>query len=184
NEPFIQAVLEAEDPISFWLEDIMDKPKSPPFLRVNYEKGVREILMTRLMKEGKPMGFIHIYSDKPDSFTHEFRDVMKHIAPQLSAAVLNIIKNDELLNKEKEKSFLLDFSSDIATVRTKEDLARAVRSAFHKLDPKSGFVIRRINEDNDTMSTYAFDTGEKSLPLKKINALMEAKYAINDGLQN
>src|SRR5687767_829121 len=43
NEPFIQAVLQSDDPISFLLEDIMDKPGSPSFLRVNYEKGVREI---------------------------------------------------------------------------------------------------------------------------------------------
>jgi formate hydrogenlyase transcriptional activator len=81
NEPFVQAVLNAEEPISFLLEEIMDKPQSPSFLRVNYEKGVREILMTRLMKEGKPMGFIHIYSDKPGSFTNEFRNVIKGIAP-------------------------------------------------------------------------------------------------------
>ena len=49
NEPFIQAVLHADGPISFVLADIMDQPKSPSFLRVNYEEGVREILMTRLM---------------------------------------------------------------------------------------------------------------------------------------
>ena len=35
NEPFIQAVLQTEEPISFLLEDIMDKPQSPTFLRVN-----------------------------------------------------------------------------------------------------------------------------------------------------
>jgi len=58
NEPFIQAVLHADEPISFWLADIMDQPKSPSFLRVNHEEGVKEILMTRLMKEGKPMGLV------------------------------------------------------------------------------------------------------------------------------
>ncbi|HEY9261059.1 sigma-54-dependent Fis family transcriptional regulator [Chitinophaga sp.] len=183
NDPFIQAVLTAEEPISFLLEEIMDKPQSPPFLRVNYEAGVRVILMTRLMKEGKPMGFLHLYSDRTDSFTPEFRSVMKGIAPQLSGAVSNIIKNEELLNKDKEKSFLLDFSNDIATVRTKEELTRAVRTALRKLDQQSGFVIRRINEDKATVSAYVYDIGtagdDKALP-----ALLKAKYPINDGLQN
>src|SRR6266496_3179704 len=87
NERFIQAVLQSDDPISFLLEDVMDQPQSPAFLRVNYEKGVREILMTKLMKEGKPMGFIHTYTDKPEGFSDEFRSVMKGIAPQLSSAV-------------------------------------------------------------------------------------------------
>jgi len=184
NEPVIQSVLQADGPISFLLEEIMDLPGSPAHFRVNYEKGVREILMTRLMKEGKPMGFIHIYSDKPGSFSSEFRDVMKDIAPQLSGAVSNIIKNEELLNKEKEKSFLLDFSSDIAAVRTKEELARAVRAAIGKLNQKSGYVIRRINEDNVSMSPYIYDLGEWQHDQKIVSALEKARYPINDGLQN
>src|SRR6185503_5002815 len=47
NEPFAQAALMAEEPKSFVLAEIMDLPTSPAFLRVNYEKGVREILMTK-----------------------------------------------------------------------------------------------------------------------------------------
>jgi transcriptional regulator with GAF, ATPase, and Fis domain len=183
NEPFIQAVLQSDDPISFILEDIMDKPQSPSFLRVNYEKGVREILMTRLMKEGKTMGFIHIYTDKLNGFSNEFRSIIKGIVPQISSAVSNIIKNEELLNKEKEKSFLLDFSNEIAAVRTKEDLAQAVRAALGKLNPPGGFVIRRINEDNTTMSPYVYDFSKKHDP-KMLSALEKATYPINDGLQN
>jgi formate hydrogenlyase transcriptional activator len=184
NEPFIQAVLRADGPISFVLSAIMDQPQSPSFLRANYEGGVREILMTKLMKEDKPMGFIHIYTDIPGGFSNEFRNVIKGITPQLSAAVSNIIKNDELLNKEKEKSFLLEFSSDIATVRTKEELARAVRTAISRLKQQSGYVIRRINDDNTTMSPYVFDLGLKEHDQNIVNALQKARYPINDGLQN
>ena len=183
NEPFIQSVLYAEEPVFFLLEDTMDEPQSPAFLRVNYEEGVREILMTRLMKEGKAMGFIHIYSDKHGSFSNEFRNVIKGIAPQLSAAVSNIIKNEELLNKEKEKSFLLDFSNDIATVRTKGELAQAVSAALDKLNPPGGFVIRRINDDNVTMSPYVYDLRKTQDP-QIVKALEQARYPINDGLHN
>jgi len=184
NEPFIQAVLQAEGPISFLLEDVMDKPQSPPFLKVNHEKGVREILITKLMKEGKPMGFIHTYTDKPEGFSEEFKNVMKGIAPQLSSAVSNIIKNEEVLKKEKEKSFLLDFSSDIATVRTKDELRLAIRTAINKLNQKSGYVIRTINEDGTTMSPYVYDLGIKQHDQKIVNALEHARYLINDGLQD
>jgi len=183
NEPFIQLVLQSEEPISFLLKDIMDKPQSPAFLRVNYEKGVKEILMTRLMKEGKPMGFIHIYSDKQGSFSSEFRNIIKGIAPQLSSAVSNIIKNEDLLNNENEKSFLLEFSSDIVTVRTKDELIRAVRAGLSKLNPPGGFVIRRINEDKTTMSPYVYDLSKAQDP-KVVIALENARYPINDGLQN
>lgn len=183
NEPFIQAVLNADGPISFMMEDIMNQPKAPTFLKVNYEKGIREIMMTKLMKQGKPMGFIHIYTDKPIGFSQEMRNVIKGIVPQLSSAVSNIIKNDEVLNKEKEKSFLLDFSSDIAAVRTKDDLVRAVRAALGKLNPPGGFVIRRINADGVTMSPYVYDLSKTHDP-KIVRELEKAKYPINDGLQD
>ena len=184
NEPFIQAVLHADEPVSFVLEEIMDNPESPTFLRVNYEKGVREIMMTKLMKEGKPMGFIHTYTDEPGGFSSEFRSIMKGIAPQLSSAVSNIIKNEEILKKEKEKSFLLDFSSEIATVRTKEELGRAVHTAINKLNQKSGYVIRRINDDNATTTPYVFDLGVRNADEKTITALQNARYPIHDGLQD
>lgn len=183
NEPFIQAVLQADGPISFLLEDIMDKPLSPPFLRVNYENGVREILMTKLMKEDKPMGFIHIYTDKPEGFSAEFRSVIKGIVPQVSSAVSNIIKNEEILKKEKEKSFLLDFSNDIATVRTREELNSAVCASLRKLNEHGGFVIRRINEDNTSMSPYIYDA-TKTQHREILNVLEKARYPLNDGLQN
>jgi len=183
NEPFIRAVLASEDPISFRLEDSMDKPQSPVFLRANYEKGVREILMTRLIREGKPMGFIHIYTDQPGSFTPEFTSVIKGIAPQLSGCVANIIKNEEIVNQEKEKSFLLDFSRDIATVRTKEDLAVAVRTSLNKLNALKGYAIRKINEDGSGLSAYIYDPGNSRPDKNDLDRLVTTSIPINDGLQ-
>ncbi len=184
NEPFIQAVLASDDPISFLLEDIMDKPQSPPFLKVNYEGGVREILMTKLMKADKPMGFIHIYTDKPDGFSAEFRSVIKGIASQLSGAVSNILKNEDILNQEKEKSFLLDFSNDISSVRTKEDLEKAVSASLSKINPLGGYVIRKINDDGLTMSAYIYGSETISPEDELLQEVLNAKFPIDDGLQN
>ena len=184
SDPFIQAVLASDDPLSFLLEDIMNKPLSPEFLRVNYEKGVRETLMTRLMKEGKPMGFLHLYSDRNGSFTTEFRNVIKGIAPQLSGAVSNILQNEEILKKGKEQSYLLDFSRDIAKVRTKDDLAVAVRSSLSKLNALKGYVIRKINEDGASLSAYIYDPGDADVDKKDLEKIFGSPFLINDGLQN
>ena len=184
NEPFIQAVLHADGPVCFTLADIMDKPQSPVFLRANYEKGVREIMMTKLVREGKPLAFIHVYTDRPGSFTNEFRGVMKGIAPQLSGAVFNIIQNEEILGKEKEKSFLLDFSSDIAKVRTKEELAVAVRPYLSQLNAIKGYVIRKINDDGATLGAYIWHPGAIRLDKKDLDRLIATSFPINDGFQN
>ncbi|NML39551.1 sigma 54-interacting transcriptional regulator [Chitinophaga sp. G-6-1-13] len=157
NEPFIQTVLQADGPISFLLEDIMEQPESPVFLKVNYEKGVREILMTKIMMEDKPMGFIHMYTDKPGSFTNEFRSVINGIIPQLSGAVSNIIKNEEIHKTEREKSFLLDFSNEIAQVRSKTDLQAAIFKVLDKTMGTKLAMIRLLDDDEVHLSMFMCD---------------------------
>lgn len=184
NEPFIKAVLNAENPISFLLEEVKDNPKSPSFLKVSYEGGIREILMATLWIEDKPLGFIHVYSDRTDSFTTEFRNIVKGIAPQLSIAVSNIIKNEELQKKEQEKSFLLDFSNDISEVRNKQDLSLAVRRALKGINPLRGYVIRKLNDDGNSLSTYIYDESITTNEDPFLHELLEQKFPIDDGLQN
>jgi transcriptional regulator with GAF, ATPase, and Fis domain len=184
NEPFIKSVLATEEPTLFLLENVINHPQSPIFLRANHEKGVKEVLMMKLMNADKPIGFIHIYSDRDDSFTQEFRDIIKRISPQLSSAVSNIIKNEEIKKKESEKSFLLDFSNDMTSVRTKADLDGVVRSALRKLTPNGGYVIRKINEDGLTMSAYVHDPGTATADQALLEEVLSAKFPIDDGLQN
>lgn len=183
NEPFIRAVLNSAAPVSFVLSDIMDDPGSPQFLRVNYERGVREILMAKLMREGRAIGFLHIYTDQINGFSQNFRDVIVGIIPQISSAVSNIVKNEELLKREKEKTFLLEFSSRMAAVRTKEELTDTVRDVLKQLSPRGSFVVRRICGDTKSITEpYIYDFGTHPLPKAKVDWFQQ--LPLNDGLQN
>lgn len=184
NEPFIKTVLAAEGAVSFLLEDVREKPESPSFLQVNYHAGIYEVLMITLWNADEPLGFLHIYSDKTDSFTKEFRSIINGIAPQLSIAVSNIIKNEELKAKEQEKSFLLDFSYDISEVRNKEDLALAVRTALKKINPLHGYAIRKIDDDGTTMSSYIHDESITITDDAALQEVLKSRFPIHDGLQN
>jgi formate hydrogenlyase transcriptional activator len=184
GEPFIQSVLAAKGPVGFYLADIVDAPQCPAFLRVNFEKGIRHLLMTTLWTGDQPIGFIHIYTDQEAGFSQEFKDIVHRVAPQLSSAVSNIIKNEEILKKEGEKAFLLDFSNDMTAVRSREDLALVVKGAFRKLNPGGGYVIRKINADGTTMSAYLHDTGTAAFDKTLLEQVLCEKYPIQDGIQN
>ena len=181
NEPFIQAVLESNEPISFVLEEIMDLPDRPSFLRVNYEKGVRQILMTKLMKEGKPMGFIHTYTDNKEGFSREFRNLMKGIAPLLSGAVSNIIKNEEITEREREKSLLLELSSEIAKLRTKDDLQEIVNTKIKDLFSIEDFGLLQINPD-ETYTPFMVDLSRKVTDQEGYEEISKTRHSIYDPL--
>ena len=63
------------------------------------------------------LGVLWVITDKINM------NILDGICAQISVAISDIRSNEEIVNKEKEKSFLLEFSQDIAAVRSKEDLA-------------------------------------------------------------
>ncbi|WP_050774730.1 sigma 54-interacting transcriptional regulator [Dyadobacter fermentans] len=92
--------------------------------------------------------------------------------------------HEEILQKENEKSFLLDFSNDMTAVRSREDLAGVVNKAFRKLNPDGGYVIRKINADGTTMFAYLHDTGASTFDQGLLEQVVAEKYPIHDGVQN
>nr|WP_295933973.1 sigma 54-interacting transcriptional regulator [uncultured Dyadobacter sp.] len=184
GEPFIETVLAAGKPTWFKMEDIMDEPGSPKFLRVNYDGGIREILMTPLKSKMETIGFLHMYSDRTGSFTEEFKSIIEGIAPQISSAVTNIIKNEQILEKEWMNEILLECSIGLAGVRSREELAEAVRSSLLKFNLVRGFGIRKINADRETMTTYVHDPGINNADSNEMEELTRTQFAIHDGLQN
>ncbi|MET7253747.1 sigma-54-dependent Fis family transcriptional regulator [Dyadobacter fermentans] len=181
---FIEGVLEAGKPVLYRMADVMDLPGSPTFLRVNYERGIREILMTPLKSKNETMGFLHMYTDRPGSITDEFISIIDGIAPQISSAVTNIIKNDEIREKEWINEVLLECSSGLATVRSREELAAAVRNTLVRFNLMRGFGIRRVNADRETMSTYVHEAGAVDFGAEALMELTQSQFPVEDGLQN
>ncbi|HWV30518.1 MAG TPA: sigma 54-interacting transcriptional regulator [Dyadobacter sp.] len=181
---FIEDVLKAGKPVLYRLEDILDLPGSPTFLRVNYEGGIREILMTPLKSKNETIGFLHIYTDRPGSITEEFISIIEGIAPQISSAVTNIIKNEQIKEKEWVNEVLLECSISLATVRTRKELAAAVRATLARFNLMRGFGIRKINTDRETMATYVHDLGADSVSVDYLEELIQGRFHIHDGLQN
>ena len=157
DEPIMQKVVKAGMPVTYLLEDILNEPTVPPFLILNYEVGIREVMFMMLENNDEPIGFINIYSDRSGVFTPEFQSIIAGIAPHLSNAVSNIIVNEQMVKSEGEKSFLLDFSQDVAAVRTKDDLEEAIFSVLQRVLKIRLAMIRIIEDDGVTLAPYMYD---------------------------
>lgn len=184
NEPFIRQVISVNEPTSFLLEEVMNVCNSPSFLRVNYEGGIREILMTPLKSKMQTMGFLHIYSNKTDSFTPEFKRVIKGIAPQLSSAVSNIIKNEELLEKERVNEVLLALSNKIVKVRSRNDLLHAINSGLREVINFTNCVMTILDDANQTYNAFLTDPESKSKDYAAYTEAISTPYPVNDGIYN
>ncbi|MGI4865146.1 MAG: sigma 54-interacting transcriptional regulator [Janthinobacterium lividum] len=184
NAPVIKQVISADGPLVFVLEDVLHLPELPSFIRINYEGGIREMMITPLKSKRETLGFMLVYSDRPGSFTREFQGVLHGIAPQLSSAVSNIIINEASDRKERITEVLLELSNDLVTVRNRIDLIRVINSKLKKLIDFSHNVMTVLDESGETYQAFLADTDSKSKDYAKYTEAISVPYPVNDGLYN
>jgi transcriptional regulator with GAF, ATPase, and Fis domain len=184
DAPVINQVVDADSPLVFVLEDTLHLPDLPSFIRINYEGGIREMMITPLKSRLETLGFILVYSDQPGSFTHEFQGIMHGIAPQLSGAVSNIIINEENDRKEQINEVLLALSHDMVTVRNRVDLIRVINSKLKKLIDFSHNVMTVLDDKGETYQAFLADTDSKSKDYSKYTEAISIPYPVNDGIYN
>ena len=182
NEPFINQILHSDGPEFFLLDQIMDKPGSPKFLRVNYEAGIREILMTPLRSKMKTIGFLHMYSDRKDSFGNGFINIIKGIAPLISSAVANIIKNEEIAYKERVNEVLLSVSNDMVTVRDRKDLLKVINFGLKNLIPFTHSVMTVLDESGQTYNAFLTDEESRPREFSKYTEAISNPFPVQDGI--
>jgi len=134
-----------------------DLRKTPLWFRLNYAVGSREMLIKMLPNGDRKKFSLILFADEMGTFTPEVIEIIERIASPLSGIVRNIAGSENILKKEKEKSFLLDFSHDIAAVRKKEELEEAISTVLREILGIRLSMIRIINEDGKTLSPYMFD---------------------------
>jgi len=156
---------------------------SPLWYRFNYVLGTRETLI-KIIPNGPETGFaIMIFSDHTGTFDDTFIGIVDRIADQLSSVAMTLDNNERLQKRESEKTFLLDFSNELARIKNKEDLSMAVKNSLRKLNPVKMHQIVKINDDGHTASSYFHDIEAPAEYRTELSEIEKAKFSIHDGIQ-
>ncbi|HRN56009.1 MAG TPA: sigma 54-interacting transcriptional regulator [Agriterribacter sp.] len=182
NDPFLSRVSDQDVSASFLLEEIINEPGIPAFLKVNYECGIRKAMIVKLKSRMETIGHVLMYSDRTDSFPDDFKNVLEGIAPHLSNAVANIIINEEIAEKDKDKTFLIAFSHDIASARTRDDLSGVIHQSLKKLGRIRAYFIRTINDDGVNLSPFMHDRDVHYIDDPGFKKLLNTRIKKNEGL--
>ena len=162
--------------------DSFDLSKAPVWFRLNYAAGARELMIKILPGAGVLKHSIILFSDRLNSFDDQSIRIIERISSQLSTAASNISANEEIVNREKDKSFLLEFSHDIASARTRNDLSLAIHRSLKKLSDVKAYFIRTINEDGETLSPFTHDDDVFYRNDPEFNKLLNTKIPVDTGI--
>jgi transcriptional regulator with GAF, ATPase, and Fis domain len=137
-EWMIKELETAHRPVLFDFKDLMERFPTYPQLNGTgiLEMGYRDCLAASLTVRGKSIGLFCINALQKDYFSPALFSLFRSVTHNISIAVANILANEEILEREREKSVLLSISEDIASVRDKKDLLRVI---IEKIKPLFGF---------------------------------------------
>ncbi len=119
--------------------------------------GVVEFVTVRLMEGTELMGILALLSKHKNSFKPEGLTLLERISNQIAIATANIIANEEIANREQEKSILLALNNDIASQGNRDDFFKVVSDRIKKIFPVDSFGITQINEDGKTYRAFKLE---------------------------
>jgi GAF domain-containing protein len=110
-------------------------------------QGIKEGLAALLQTGGEVLGVFFINSLQKDFFQPRQFSFFQVIAELVAVAVANILANEEILEREREKTMLLSLSEDMATIRDREDLWRVIVEKTRPLVNFNDAVIIQLSLD-------------------------------------
>ncbi len=134
----------------------MKQSERPAYVDFWKKAGLTDVLCVALKAAGKNIGCVFLHTDAAAANTLNV-NLLKGVCAQLSVAVSNILSNEEIVRREKEKSKLLLFSNAIVSVRDKKRLATILKEQLGDLFAIKDYVIYVLSDDKKTQYALLFD---------------------------
>ena len=182
DHPIIKSVLRAKAPLILDMEEIAQTADLPEWILMNYRSGIKELVITPLYNGIELIGFLILFSDVRHLLQEREIKLIQGISWQLSVAVANILGNAHIMERDEEKSALIDLSKNFAVIRSKNDLHRGINEKLKKLMSISHFVTFSISEDGKSYVAYSLDPTSITKSHPDYLLMINSRYQVNDGI--
>ncbi|MGE3468447.1 MAG: sigma 54-interacting transcriptional regulator [Pyrinomonadaceae bacterium] len=176
--------LDADAGVVLDLDELNERIVLPPYLRINYERGIKESLMIALRKDGKGIGVLGLFAEKKGTFIESNLRIIRGISSQLSVAVANIISSDATEQSRKEMASLLSISTDIASIRDKKDLLHVIQGKLKRLFTFNDAAVVLFSENKSTYRVFLSDCEGPRADHPDFAEILDFDYPSNDGIHD
>jgi len=177
-------VILAGEPLIFDLEQLIAREAIPEYLQINYESGIRKVVMQSLEIAGRFIGIWAIGLEENHDLPKTHINLIKDIANQFSIAVGNIIANETIQAKDAERELLLKLSYDITSIKDKKGLLDIIQMNLKRLFTFQNIVIMVLDDENHTHDIFlSTDIGFTRDNLARFSA-GPVRFEYNDGYFN
>jgi formate hydrogenlyase transcriptional activator len=112
-----------------------------------YEAGYKESIGTNLYAGNRFVGILFFNSLEEGFFKETKFSLFQSIANNISIAIANILANEEILEREREKDVLLSISKHIAAISSRKELFTIIINEGKGIIPIDDTAIVVLNQD-------------------------------------
>ncbi len=175
GDPVFGRVITSEDPIVFDINLLHKEPVVPIYVDFWKRIGMRYVLIVPLRVGRENIGFA-VLNFKARERVDAKSGLLKGICAQLAVKVSNILVNEEIEHRDREKSTLLSFTREISAVKNRQQIFERVIPKIESFFLIDRFEIVKINEDRATLSWFHLQSREDP----GYRSVTQGKYSIYD----
>ena len=150
NTPY-EEILRLTEPTLFNNSNWKQKYPAHWGVQILEKFGLAEEMQLPLRSGGGLIGTLEFHSKTEERFSPSRMPLFRSVANQVAVAVANILANEEILEREQEKTLLLSIGEDMATIRDRDALFCTI---IERLRPKFGFQTACVTTYSDDSTHY------------------------------
>ncbi|MEM9834580.1 MAG: sigma 54-interacting transcriptional regulator [Bacteroidota bacterium] len=175
NSPFEDFLVQA-DLAQYHLEDWLKEYPEHIGVRLMRDIDLIDSIVLKLRSGGEIFGFLLFHFKEIQTFSEQQKPLYLSIADQLAVAVKNVLANEEIIEREREKAELLQISEIVSTIRDRDDLTQFLSGPIKSLFRYKNASISVHGEKPNTVKVLCSDASEAIQQLPSYQKLMRAEY--------
>ncbi|MEO7046700.1 MAG: sigma 54-interacting transcriptional regulator, partial [Ferruginibacter sp.] len=184
NDPVFGGIMNSDEPVLLDVDELALDASLPIYVRFWKKVGFKYLFCVQLRVGGNDIGIIFFDFDDPNTVQTLKTNLLKGVCAQIALAVSNILANEDITRREKERALLLTLNMDMVAVRTTEELMELINQRLKTLLNFSHTNLCKINDDKTTVTPYLYDPNSRSKSHPRYQELKGGRFPIDDGIMN
>lgn len=152
----VDLTIASDEPVIFNIDELSKKASAPVYIRFYKKSGIKEFVGVSMRNSNGIFGGLYMFSEHEGTyFSRQFK-LINAVANQLASAVTNILAHEVVLNKEKEKTILLNISNHLAIANDLQDLPEVLLRTLNTLFVFDHAVIFRFYSERFHVSGHSY----------------------------
>jgi formate hydrogenlyase transcriptional activator len=184
KDGIVDRTIESDNPVIFQIDDLLENPNTPVYVRFYKKSGIEEFVGVSIRNNSGIFGGLYMFSESKGTYSPELFKVIKTIANQIAAAITNILVHDEIHNKDREKSILLNIGKDLAKVHLDQKLPDVLLRRLNTYFKFDHAAIKVFNSDSSDRFGYSYDVKSHCKNNKEHRDMLSKAFYLDENLHH